>query len=411
MTELHGEASIVLLLLGAIIVSSVIIRRSFERIHMPPIVGYTMLGLLISTLDPSADFISVDARRTIGVFANIGLVALLFRVGLESNLAALVQQLRPALMVWVSDITVSALTAFAVVRYVFDFGLIPAILSGAAFSATSVGVSTAVWRDAKALKRPSGALLIDVAELDDISAVIIISILFALGPLIGGGAGGSLAPLLAHQTALVLINLALFATGCIVFSRFIEKRVTKRFAQLDPKYGPAFFAAGAAFAIAAAADLLGLSLAIGAMFAGLAFSRDPVERKIDQSFSPIYDFFAPFFFVHIGMGVEIQYIFSALGFGIILFAAASLGKIVGVGLPSLRFIRPRGALLIGVSMIPRAEIALLVMGYGLSLGDWATPPALYNTVVLVSLATCILSPIAVRWLLQTSPPLERKALT
>ena len=403
MTELHGDATILLLLLGAVIMASTLIRRSFERIHLPAIVGYTAIGLLISLLDPSSDFISEDAREIIGFFAQVGLVALLFRVGLESNLSALMQQLRPALLVWMSDVTISALTAFLAVYYVFDYGLVPAILCAAAFSATSVGVSTAVWRDAGALDRPSGALLIDVAELDDISAVFVISVLFAFGPLLQGNATGSLAPLLAQQTVLVLAKLVLFITLCILFSRFLEQRLTKRFAELDPDNGAAFFAAGAAFVIAATADGLGLSLAIGAMFAGLAFSRDPAERNIDASFSPIYHLFAPFFFVHIGLGVEPQFIAGALGLGLVLFAVAAVGKLAGAGLPALNFVRPHGALLIGTSMVPRAEIALLVMGYGLSLGPWATPPELYNAIVLASLATCIISPVVVRRLLQAEP--------
>ncbi|WP_158085721.1 cation:proton antiporter [Henriciella aquimarina] len=404
MTEVQGEATILLLLLGGVIMASIVIRRLFEQIHLPAVVGYTAIGLLIACLDSSATLISPEARGIVGIFAQIGLVTLLFRVGLESNLSALIQQLRPALLIWVSDVTISALTAFLAVHYLFGFGLVPAILCAAAFSATSVGVSTAVWRDAGALDRPSGALLIDVAELDDISAVFVISILFALGPLLETEASRSLAPLLAQQTVLVLVKLALFIILCILFSRFLERRLTKQFTKLDENHGAAFFAAGTAFIIAATADGLGLSLAIGAMFAGLAFSRDPAERKIDESFSPIYDLFAPFFFVHIGMGISPQDIGGALGLGLVLFAVAAVGKLVGVGLPSLSFVRPRGALLIGASMVPRAEIALLVMGYGLSLGPWATPPALYNAIVLASLATCIVSPIVVRRLLQAGPP-------
>lgn len=404
MTEVQGQATMLLLLLGAVVIASVLIRRLFERFHLPAVAGYTAIGLGIAFLDPSSAIISESTRETVGIFAQIGLVALLFRVGLESNLSALIQQLRPALLVWLSDVSVSALTAFVAVYFVFGFGLVPAILCAAAFSATSVGVSTAVWRDAGALGRPSGALLIDVAELDDISAVFVISLLFALGPLLQGGGEGALAPLLAQQTLIVLFKLAFFIALCVLFSRFLERRLTKQFARLDDKNGAAFFAAGAAFIIAATADSLGLSLAIGAMFAGLAFSRDPAERKIDEAFSPIYDLFAPFFFIHIGMGVEPQYIAGAVGLGAVLFCVAAIGKLVGVGLPALSFVRPRGALLIGASMVPRAEIALLVMGYGLSLGPWATPPALYNAIVLASLATCILSPIVVRRLLQAEAP-------
>lgn len=88
--------------------------------------------------------------------------------------------------------------------------------------------------------------------------------------------------------------------------------------------------------------------------------------------------------------------------------AAVLGKLVGAGAPARIYLPVHESLLIGVSMVPRAEIALLVMGYGLSLGAWAVPPELYNAVVLTSLATCLLGPIAIRWLLQASPQSERE---
>lgn len=406
MTDVRGDSSFVLLILSAVIVLSVLIRHGFERTRLPPIVGYTALGLIIGSIDHFGVFLSEKSRQGIEVFAEFGLVALLFRVGLESNITALIQQIRPALLIWISNMTVAGIFAFVSVRYIFDFGPVAAIFAAVALSATSVGVSTAAWRDVGALGRPSGALLLDVAELDDISAAILIGVLFALGPLLQSGESSNLAPLFAHHTVFVLANLVAFAIGCAIFSQFIEKAVTKRFADFDRKHGPAFFAAGAALAIAAAAEFLGLSLAIGAVFAGLAFSRDPQERMIDKSFSPIYDLFAPFFFVHIGMGVEVSVLPEAFGLGLVLFGAAVLGKLVGAGAPAWTHLGARGALIIGVSMIPRAEIALLVAGYGRSLGGWAMPAELYNAIILTSLATCLLSPVVIRWLLmaQQSEP-------
>ncbi|MGE0410143.1 MAG: cation:proton antiporter [Amphiplicatus sp.] len=303
------------------------------------------------------------------------------------------------------------MTAFLVVYYLYDDSLVAAIFAGAAFSATSVGVTTAVWRDAGALNKPSGALLVDVAELDDISAIVMIGVLFALAPLLDTEARAPLASLIAREAGLAVLKLLLFAIACIIFSRVFEKKLTMHFARLDPQYGATFLAAGAAFALSAMADFMGLSVAIGAMFAGLTFSRDPAERTIDQSFAPIYDMFAPFFFVGIGMSVDISTLAGAAGMALVLFAAAILGKLVGVGAPALRFVPARGALLLGASMIPRAEVALLVMGYGLGLGPSVISQELYNAVVLTSLASCIASPIIVRRLLQTRPSSQEEALS
>lgn len=86
--------------------------------------------------------------------------------------------------------------------------------------------------------------------------------------------------------------------------------------------------------------------------------------------------------------------------------APVLGKLVGAGAPARMYLVIHGALLIGISMVPRAEIALLVAGYGLSLGAWAMTLKLYNAVVLTSLATCLLSPVVISWLLLAAPQSE-----
>jgi Na+:H+ antiporter len=392
----------ILLFIGAVIIINLITRSGFERIGLPVFVGYTLFGFLISLANHYTNNIPESGREGVGFLAQIGLVALLFRVGLESNVKTLLKQIRRASFIWVSDITVSALLAFLTVLYIFEYGLIPAIIVAAAFSATSIGVSTAVWRDSTALASPMGALLVDIAELDDISAIVLFGILLALTPLFQGADDIHVMTIFMREDGAMLIKLAVFVGGCVVFSRYVERAATAWFSRFDREFGSLLFAVGAVLAIAAIADLLGLSLAIGAMFAGLSFGRDPAEKRIDQAFSPIYNLFAPFFFISIGMAVDVMNISGAIGMGVVLLAAAILGKVVCVGLPAALFMGPRQFLLIRISMVPCAEIALLIMGYGLSLGAWAPPPALFNAVVFVSLATCILSTIAVRRMLQTS---------
>ena len=159
------------------------------------------------------------------------------------------------------------------------------------------------------------------------------------------------------------------------------------------------FATGIALLVAALADLLGFSLAIGALFAGLAFSRDPAEREIDRAFSELFVLFSPFFFVAIGLAIDVTLLPDALNLGLVLLVAAILGKLFGAALPAVLVTSPRDSLLIGISMIPRAEIFLIIMLHGVMLGDWAVPEPLYIAAVFVSVATCILAPILLRRLL------------
>lgn len=361
-------------------------------------------------MDHVSNVLSHATSSSIAFLADAGVVILLFRVGLECNLPAMIRRLDNALVVWFFNFFISAALGFAVVMTVTDFGLIPALFAGAALSATSVGVSSVIWRDMNALDSDAGGLLVDVAEMDDISAVIFISVLFAVAPVLRESSldafGGTVFSIVGILIAKLIGLLALI----VLFSNYIEQHLTRWITRVEPNSGPVLLATGVAFVIAAFADFMGFSLAIGALLAGLAFSRDPVEAKIDRSFTHLDSFFTPFFFITIGLSVDLFALGTAAVLGSLLLIAAIVGKVFGAGIPAIFFTdRPTG-LLIGVSMVPRAEIALIVMNHGLALGAWAVPDKLYYAIVLVSLFTCLLAPIAVQNLLRAHP-LNREQTT
>jgi Kef-type K+ transport system membrane component KefB len=160
---------------------------------------------------------------------------------------------------------------------------------------------------------------------------------------------------------------------------------------------------GIGFIIAAVAGLMGFSVAIGAFFAGLVFSRDPRAVRMEESFTPLYEFFTPFFFIGIGLSIDPTMLITALGLGFILLIAAVLGKVIGAGGPAFLTLGSTGSLLLGVSMVPRAEIAMVIMERGYKLGDWAVPPEVFGAMAVVSAATCLISPVILRLLLKRWP--------
>ncbi len=157
---------------------------------------------------------------------------------------------------------------------------------------------------------------------------------------------------------------------------------------------------GIVIVIAAIAGWLGFSLAIGGLFAGLVFSRDPNAVKQDASFGAIYELFTPFFFIGIGLQIRPEALHAALIPAVILVIIASLGKLIGTALPALLETSAEGALFIGLSMIPRAEITMIIMERGRNLGEWAVPPELFAGMVIVSAVTCILVPLIIDPLLR-----------
>lgn len=386
-----------MLVFGGVALIAVPLRCALKKAGLPALVAFIGLGLALSAADRFMGVVTSELRDQIEILAQLGLIALLFRVGLESDLDKLIGQLRRAAVIWLPNMAIPAALAFALVWIWPGLGPVPALLVGIAASATSIGVSIAPWQETNALESDEGALMLDVAELDDLSAVVLIGIAFAIAPALHDGNG--MVDEAAWVGVVQIAKIAIFSAGCYAFSRLIEQRLSSFFARLDPRTGPFIFAAGTVFLIAAVADALGFSMAIGAIFAGLAFSRDPAELQVDNAFAYVLAMFGPIFFLSIGLSVGFDQFGTALWLAVALFVVLVAGKALGAGLAAWAVAGRRTGRLIGASMVPRAEIFLIVMAHGLSLGAWAVPPELYAASVLAAVATCIAGPLVVARLL------------
>ena len=402
MTEGADIHTVWILLVGIVVFASGLIEAGFKRIRIPALVGYLLLGMLLSLIDSRWSILSPPARNAFNFLADVGVIALLFHVGLQSHPGALARKLPQALKVWLGDVSGSALVGFTVCFYLLGLALIPSLVIATALTATSVGVSVAAWQDRQALDSDSGQLLVDVAELDDISAVALMALLFVLLPSLHNGNAGAF-PAVSLTGAEFIVRFAFFLGVCYLFSRYLEPRLTDFTTRLEPAPHRMLTVVGVGFIIAAFANWLGFSLAIGALFAGLVFSRDPQAIRTEKAFTDIYAFATPFFFLNIGLHVSPEYVVAGAGLGGLLLLAAVAGKLLGAGVPALLISGGIGASLIGVSMIPRAEIAMIVVHKAQQLGDWAMPERLYAAMVFVSLATCIGAPLLLYRLLQRWP--------
>jgi len=392
-----------IMITGGIIILTMFVKSGTERTSVPSLVGFLLLGLLLRLADTQWAFLGPDCKEILGFLAELGLVTLLFRVGLESNLDGLLSQLRRASVIWSADVIVSGLTGFASAFYLLGLTWVTSLIVATALTATSVGICVSVWEENNALKSSNGELLMDVAELDDISAVVLMAMLFSVLAALKGNAETHWVQVLPKTIAAFLVKLLLFGGFCFLFSRFVERPVTDYFKNLKSPPDPMLVMVGISFMIAALAALLGFSLAIGAFFAGLVFSRDPRAVKMENSFLPLYELFTPFFFIGIGLAIDPGTIMSALGLGTVLLMAAVAGKFIADGIPIWRMTGLKSGVLIGASMVPRAEIAMVIMHRGLGLGHWAVPAQVYGAMVMVSTATCILSPVMVHALLKRWP--------
>ncbi len=354
-------------------------------IRQPGVVGQIILGLIIG---PSVlgwvtytDFVSN--------VATLGAVILLFVTGLEFKPREIISMryaviaLLGVIVPWVGGY---------VLALVFGFEPSKAILVGVALTATSIAITADVLRELGKLHTDTAKAIIGAAILDDILALLALSVATQISngelslPSIGQSILG----------AVLFLGVGAFL-GIKVFSRLISKVDASPFAK---KYPDFVFAAVMmiAFLYAMVAEMIGLSAIVGAFVAGV--SLEAITLKNSRSFKEGAEYlrivFGSIFFISLGVLADIQAFNAELvGFALALTLMAVVTKLLGCGLPAwLMGMKPREAMIVGVGMIPRGEVAMIVALIALQSGAIAQPA--YVAIVLMSLLTTLLVPFLLR---------------
>lgn len=383
---------LLVLLVGLTTLLCALARELLERVRIPGLVGFLLIGLGLRLADEFMPWtlLREPVRATFAFLASLGVVVLLFRIGLASHPRRLLSKLPPALLVWAGNVGLAALLGYLAARHALGFGLVPSLVAATALTATSIGVSVPLWQQAGRLDSDAGAVLVDVAELDDISAVLLMALLLALIPALQNG--GALAAPLLQASGSLMLRLALLVAFCLLFARYLEPHLAVAMSRWERPPARLLTIVALGAMIAALAGAIGFSLAVGALFAGLIFSRDPQPVWSDRSFTALHDFLVPFFFVGIGLHIDPTALGGALGAGAVLLVAAVAGKYLGAMLPGALVLPARDASALGLSMVPRAEIAMVVLAQGSRLGPAVVPERLYGAMALVTALTCTLAP-------------------
>lgn len=397
------------MIVGGVVVASLLAKAGCERLRLPPLLAYLLIGFGLRAAGDAWNVLPEGSERVFDFLAKIGVIALLFSVGIKSDLRELFGQFRRASVIWIGNIVISGGLGFLVAWWL-GLGVITCIIIAVAMTATSVGVPAAVYERTDAIETDNGQLFVDVAELDDISGVLLLAVLFAVLPTLrdvvasgaGEGDGASQAELwsaLLTNGGVIIAKLLLFAGACYLFARFVRGWIVDFFERRETGADAVISITGIGIIIAGVAGTLGFSVAVGAFFAGLAFSSSREAIYEGTPFQTMRDLFVPFFFVGIGLSVEASALTEAWGVGLALASVAIAGKVAGTTLPGMLVGGGVSALVLGVAMIPRAEITMIIMERGLQLGDWAITERTFSAMVVVVLVTCLLAPPTLRILI------------
>ncbi len=372
-----------LLLLAVILASAKLLGELAERIGQPAVVGELVAGVI---LGPSVIGFIDPTVPSLHLIAEIGVVLLLFGIGLETDLKRLLSVGGAAATVAVVGVMLPFVFGYLVCS-ALGLPLIPAIVGGAALTATSVGITARVFSDLGELKSAEGQIVLGAAVIDDVIGLVILAI---VSDLVAGNAPTVLG--VARATGIAFGFLA----AVLLVGRIVVPWVFARIASTGKENTLASMALALAFLLAVAASRVGSALIVGAFAAGLVLAPTEQAHAIERGIVRLSNVFVPIFFVAVGAAVDVRTFGSreVVVLGIALTAVAIVTKLAAGWAPV--WVRARKAL-IGVGMIPRGEVGLIFAQTGLAAG--AVDAGEYSALMLMVLVTTFMAPPLLRRLL------------
>lgn len=379
-----------------ILLTARVFAELVTRLRAPSVLGELFAGVV---LGPSV-LGWIEPFEAIKLMAEIGIILLLFEVGLETDVKRLVRTGAKSLVVAMAGFVLPLVAGFALGYWVFGLSLLVALFIGGTLTATSIGITIRVLADLKRQHAPEGQIVLGAAVLDDVLGVILLAMLYEFS--ISGGVS------LANAGKVSLFVAAFFILAPVA-AKLISV-VIRRFDAVSeiPGLLPTTIVSLVLF-FAWLAHVLGAPELLGGFAAGLALSRrfflplgivlhedENFAHRIEAQMKPIVHLFTPIFFVFVGLSLNLRAIDWASPFiwifSLSLFAAAIAGKLLGVFLIKeswpVRWV-------IGMAMIPRGEVGLIFAELGRTSGIFDNE--IYAGMVIVIALTTLFPPLVMKW--------------
>ncbi len=390
------EAHTFFLYLLAILLSARIFAELAVRLQAPTVIGELFAGVV---LGPSL-LGWIEPLEAIKLLAEIGIILLLFEVGLETDVRRLVRSGMRSFVVAMAGFFVPLILGFALAYWVFGMSILVSLFIGGTLTATSIGITIRVLSDLKRHQAAEGQIVLGAAVLDDVLGVVLLAMLYEFS--LGGG--------------ISLVNagkVLLFVTAFFIVAPLAAKllsMVIKRFDEISeiPGLIPTSIVSLVLF-FAWLASEAGAPELLGGFAAGVALSRrfflplgvslhadEVFARRLEEQMRPIINLFTPIFFVMVGLSLNLREIDWGSpfiwGFSLSMLVAAVLGKLVGA------FLIPETLLArcaIGMAMVPRGEVGLIFAELGRVSGIFNNE--IYAGLVIVIALTTLVPPFAMKW--------------
>jgi Kef-type K+ transport system membrane component KefB len=375
-----------------------------ERLGQPAVLGELLAGVLLGAL-PLAGVTGLAYVAHDGVveaLAELGVILLLFEVGLSTRLADLMRVGLSAFLVALIGVIVPMILGYLVGAWLLPgrHPYVPLFL-GATLCATSVGITARVLKDMGKVQTAEGQIILGAAVIDDVMGLVVLAVMVGL---VGAGAGASAGEGTLVTLAVVSAKAVGFLVGALALGRALAPRLFRYGARLRGHGVVLTLALMVCFALAWAANLAGLAPIVGAFAAGLVLEGVPFDEilpdgdKLENLLLPLSTVLVPIFFVRMGLQVDLP---GLAGGSLVLALALTAVAILGKQACALAVVT-RGAdrLTVGLGMIPRGEVGLIFAGMGLTLKVNGAPvlgSSEFAAVVAMVMLTTVLTPPLLRW--------------
>lgn len=391
-----------------------------KLVDLPPVLGELVAGVLVGVsalhllVFPEAGAVASDSvvisilqqiaglhpemasevfatqSEVISVLAEIGVIILLFEIGLESDLRELQKVGARAAIVAVVGVAAPFVAGTAGLMLIFGMPTIPAVFAGAALTATSIGITSKVLSELGQLKSTEGQIIVGAAVIDDVLGIIVLAVVASLAKT------GEVDVL---NLVYLMVSATAFLLGSIFFGKFFNKSFVAVAEKLQTRGKLVIPALIFAFLMAFLANVIHLEAILGAFAAGLVLDETDKRKELDQQIIPIADILVPIFFVSVGARVDLSVLNPTSADnrqGLIIAAFLIVVAIIGKVMTGWAIFGKEkvNRLAVGVGMIPRGEVGLVFAGIGAASGVLDKP--LQAAIIIMVILTTFIAPPLLR---------------
>lgn len=414
------KTSLLVLQISFIIFAARMGSICFEKLRLPSVLGEIIAGVIIGPyclgqihfwgfghgLFPIEGIFPVSVELY-GI-ATIASIILLFFVGLETDISTFLKFSFAGSVVGIFGVIASFIAGDLLGVFLCPkilgiscgfFHSVP-LFMGVISTATSVGITARILSEKRKLNSPEGVTILAAAVVDDVLGIIILAIVLGMSK--SGDIGWGRVSLIALKAVGIWLGFTLLGLKYAArFTEFLKKQEDRTII--------AILSLGVALLLAGIFEKSGLAMIIGSYVAGLSLSKTDVSFMIQEKLDGLHKFFVPIFFCVMGMLINLKELASweVCAFGLLYTLVAIIGKIIGCSSPSLFLnFNLRGALRVGVGMIPRGEVALIIAGVGLATG--VINDEVFNIVMIMTFLTTLITPLVLDKMLRSDKPVLRK---